>query len=252
MINSAADRAAEPVPGDVIVFPGNPWPAGHQISAFEWTGRLEPGPQLWFDLHLRTADHPDPPPGPVDATDHDPAGWTSPDVWHNYHACTLSSTHWGHYGFLVGTPDRPLTLGALDGREFLVDQLPDAPDNAGADQDDEDYDRAFGIYLLGHDTVAAHRIAFRQAPGGAFDVGWQGRIALSYHDLRAPFDRSFHARIHRVRLEQIAVPASVNPAQAPVELARVLAEAGEFRYADGLMRRVPAEQAVPDRRMSTC
>ncbi|MET3287619.1 UNVERIFIED_CONTAM: hypothetical protein ABID98_000189 [Brevibacillus sp. OAP136] len=35
-----------------IYFAGNPWPDGHRIKAFAWSGRLEPGSGLWFDFDL--------------------------------------------------------------------------------------------------------------------------------------------------------------------------------------------------------
>ncbi len=37
-----------------IWFPGNPWPDGHRIEEFAWTGRLDDAGRLWFDLTLRT------------------------------------------------------------------------------------------------------------------------------------------------------------------------------------------------------
>ncbi|WP_430781416.1 hypothetical protein [Actinoplanes sp. G11-F43] len=51
-----------------IWFPGNPWPDGHRIEEFAWTGRIDDAGRLWFDLTLRT--------GPYDeagvAEDRDP------------------------------------------------------------------------------------------------------------------------------------------------------------------------------------
>lgn len=39
-----------------IFFPGNPWPEGHRIKEFAWSGRLDAKTGLWFDLHVRGAD----------------------------------------------------------------------------------------------------------------------------------------------------------------------------------------------------
>jgi hypothetical protein len=217
---------------DRIVFPGSPWPAGHGIEEMAWTGRLEPT-GLWFDLHLVSAsyyaedaddqheDHQD---------DGDPRGWTSRIVWANYHSCKLSSTKWGHSGFLVGTEQEPLTMAGLASQEFLVDSVPEHPDAAGTNEPDYDeYDHAFGIYVLGHDSVAGHRIRFpRQHSINAFSLDWRGRIALTYTNLDAPFEHGFHATVDCVRFERIDIAASLDHADVRALLSRVLIEADEF------------------------
>ncbi|MFI5915202.1 hypothetical protein [Dactylosporangium sp. NPDC051541] len=224
---------------DRIVFPGNPWPAGHAVAEVAWLGRLDPAGRLWFDLHLNSAEYyaEDPTYGDDadDEDDDDSGAWESKIVWGNYHACTLSSTFWGHRGFVAATDERPLALDGLAGRAFHVDRDPDRPDAvppgvAAADIDHED--SAFGIYLLGHDAVGDHRITFgpRRQPT-VFALDWQGRIALRYINRTAPFEYTFHATIDAVALEHIAVPASMDDGAADALLHRVLVDADLFELA---------------------
>jgi hypothetical protein len=156
-----------------IVFSGNPWPEGHPIEEFAWTARIENG-DLWFDLHLRSADY-DSEREIADEEDEDEkdSDWEAPIVWNNYHRCTLSSTFWGEGGgFRVCRADS-FSLAWLDGKVFTID-----PTEGEIEDDDE---LSFHIYLLGHDSVANHRIEFRRiGDSGVFDIVWTGDIALSY------------------------------------------------------------------------
>jgi len=217
---------------DRIVFPGNPWPTGHKIDELTWTGRLEPTTGLWFDLHLLSADYDadERNGGAVDLAGDSADDWTSRIVWTDYQSCILSSTKWGHAGFLVGTESVPLALAGLATREFLVDKdhaYPDAAGTKGPNCDDHDY--AFGIYLLGHDSVAEHRIRFPYRHGGnAFGLDWRGKIALTYTDLNAPYRYGFHATADRVELRHISVARALGSDEALTLLSRVLAEADDF------------------------
>ncbi len=68
-------------------------------------------------------------------------------------------------------------------------------------------ERAFHIYLLGHDAVADHRITFTRVPGTQlFDIAWQGKIALAYVGNYAP-EHPFRAEIHGVQLPSIGTHA---------------------------------------------
>lgn len=176
---------------DRIVFPGNPWPEGHAIAEFEWSARIE-GEDLWFDLHLVSADYY----AEREIEDDEEAAtsdWLAPIVWGNYHHCTLSSTYWGRSavgGFRVG-PWATFSPAALDGAEFVVD-----PFDGDAELPDSDQEPAFGLYLLGHDSAVDHRIRFlRRADSDRYDLLWSGRIALSYAGDYVPRYR-FEARLH--------------------------------------------------------
>ncbi len=180
-----------------IVFPGNPWPEGHPIEEFEWTARIEGG-DLWFDLHLRSADYDSGREIDVDedeVEDDKDSDWEAPIVWNNYHRCTLSSTFWGEEGGFRMCPLDAFSPAWLDGRGFEVD-----PQDGTVDDDD----RAFHIYLLGHDSVANHRIAFRRSGDGErFDIVWAGDIALTYGGNDA-LEHRFEAVIRNVPCPDIA------------------------------------------------
>jgi hypothetical protein len=175
---NTAGRKAKPAgraksqPQGRIFFIGNPWPEGHPVEEFAWTARLVDD-ELWFDLHLRSADYDSEREIEYDDdTDYD-SDWEAPIVWNNYHRCTLSSTFWGEIGGIRVCRLDAFSLAWLDGRVFELDPAD------GEVDDDEDH--AFHIYLLGHDSVANHRIEFRrQGDSNRFDIHWTGDIAQTY------------------------------------------------------------------------
>lgn len=40
-----------------IFFIGNPYPLGHVIKEFGWSGRLDEDGEIYFDFHLKTDDY---------------------------------------------------------------------------------------------------------------------------------------------------------------------------------------------------
>ncbi len=218
-----------------IVFPGNPWPAGHAIEEFAWTGRLDRAGNLWFDFHLRSADY------AAEGLPEHPAGapdWSSPVVWANYHRCTLSSTYWGEddgTGFLAATPGKLFQLKAAAPQRLTADPLP------LREIDELEY-LAFNIYLLGHDSVADQEVLFTRRADGAHDIEWCGRIALSYAD-----DHEFRHRFQvrtTAALQYIRYPSTLTTEQAHQRLRAVL-DAPEL-FETGLVEGQPAW--VPKRR----
>jgi hypothetical protein len=181
-----------------IHFSDNPWPEGHPIAEFAWTARNQNG-QVWFDLHLRSADYY----AERDIEDDEDAeydsDWDAPGVWYNYHRCTLSSTFWSSdKGFEVCAASE-YSPASLEGRAFAVD--PVGTDMSEVDDLDE---LSFNIYLLGHDSVANHRIVFhRRGDSDLFDIEWSGDIALTYAGEDALAHR-FEARIHGVLFPALA------------------------------------------------
>jgi hypothetical protein len=183
-----------------IHFIGNPWPEGHPIVEFAWTARHEDG-RIWFDLHLRSADYYAE--REIDSDDDNDverdSAWESPGVWGNYHRCTLSSTFWGgENGFQVCAANE-YSPAWLHGRVFTIDPV----DTDMSEVDDLD-ELSFNIYLLGHDSVANHRIVFRRrGASDLFDIEWSGDIALTYAGDDALAHR-FEARIHGVLFPALA------------------------------------------------
>jgi hypothetical protein len=161
-------RHVEP---DRIYFKDNPWPEGHPIKEFAWSAKEVDG-DVWFDMHLQSADYH----AERDLDDDEdvdyPSDWAAPIVWGNYHACTLSSTSWHDGGFRV-CARADYTPAFLNGLELLVDPDPEAV------EDHDDF--AFHVYLLGHDAVARHRIRFeRIGDSMRFKILWSGLIAQAY------------------------------------------------------------------------
>jgi hypothetical protein len=188
---------SEPKSFGRIYFPGNPWPGGHAVTAFVWTARVERGTGIWFDLHLETENYYAADEGRED--DDEPetgSDWESRIVWSNYHSCTMSSTAWLGQGFLVATKHEPLDMKAVSGKEFRFDKPPV----------DLTPPRPFNIYLTGHDSVADHRVTFtRQRGKPAYDVDWQGRIAMTYSG-DEEFRYKFRAELTGVTFDGIAFP----------------------------------------------
>ncbi|MBK9035417.1 MAG: hypothetical protein IPL61_29870 [Myxococcales bacterium] len=192
-----------------IWFPGNPWPDGHAIARFVWSGRLDDR-GLWFDLHLESAayDAADRAAGGDD--DDDDGDWRARNVWTNYHRCTLSSTKWrSDGGFLVGTAAAPFDPGQLSGGEFRVDPLPTGRAMVEDLDGDDDDDRPFNVYLLGHDTAADHRLRFQPGPRGA-QLSWTGRLALTYAGA-SEFRHTFSAEVSGARFTGFEITPGLPP-----------------------------------------
>lgn len=202
-----------------IWFPGNPWPDGHRIAEFNWTGRLNEDGRLWFDFTLVSADYyeeADPPDGDTPLPD-----WASPMAWGNYHRCRISSTYWAdegdEAGLLAGEPGRPFPLGAAEPQVLQADPLPIG--------DPEDL--AFFVYLLGHDTVADHTVTFTPAADGTYRIDWTGRIALTYMG-EEEFTHEFRAEVTDLTLGQIEFPETMSAQDAAAGLALTLEGADSF------------------------
>lgn len=73
----------------------------------------------------------------------------------------------------------------LAGKEFIVDPVP-------IDMEGDYEDRAFHIYLLGHDICADHRIFFKEKNvDDSYNLEWTGKIALAYiggYELKYKFE----------------------------------------------------------------
>lgn len=179
------------MPSNRITFLGNPWPEGHPIKEFEWLARERDG-QVWFDFHLQTEAYDSERSIDDDKETDYPSYWVTPTLWKAYLRCTLSSDMWRHRGFPVGLVGK-VSIESINGLEVLVDSPP--PEDAGED--------AFGVYLLGHDAAAYHRIKFDRIPGtDKFNILWTGRLALAYvGDYEYKYE--FEAQIFDVQAPQL-------------------------------------------------
>lgn len=185
-----------------IFFKGNPYPNGHQIEEFVWSGRLKKDRGLIFDFHLLSADYyaED---NSEEEEDDDKPSWKSKIVWGNYHQCTMSSTYWNDQGAVVGSPESKMDFNNLLNKELIIDSV-----QPGEEYDAEEF--AFSIYLLGHDACANHKIAFtKQYDKSTFDIEWKGNIALVYSGGHE-FEYSFEAVITKVKFEGIILDKNLS------------------------------------------
>ncbi|WP_232695624.1 hypothetical protein [Brevibacillus daliensis] len=201
-----------------IIFEGNPWPEGHKINEFEWSGRLEPNGGVWFDLHLASEDYyaNDPDDNDDDNEDEDEddgSDWEAKIVWNNYHSCTMSSTYWGNNGFIVGSEQNPFDFGSFDNLTLHVDPL-----------DTYDFEEpAFHIYLLGHDAVADHHIHFTKTDEDHFLIKWNGKIAM-YYVGSEEFTYDFRAVVDKIAFKGFLIPEELNDDAAFEELKKYVRE----------------------------
>lgn len=200
-----------------ITFPGNPWPAGHRLKKLTWSGRVEDD-GVWFDLHLETADYY----ADDDRDDdrEDRPDWQSRIVWGNYHACHITANR----GFLVGTSKKKLDLDRLPEREWRVDPLKKGQTAESLEHDD----LGFHTYLLGHDTVADHRIRFfLREDADRWWLRWTGRIALTYAG-GTTFKYGFELPFAPVRFDGLRAPKGLKEPAARELLARFVERPGDL------------------------
>ena len=181
---------------DRIFFPENPWPEGHGIKEFSWTAEIIDS-SIWFHFDLQS-DNYYAEREIEDDEDTECSDWEAPIVWGNYHACTISSNQWHAGGFKVCSV-ADFSLERLDGMQFHIDPLPLNLREHDPEQ------LAFHTYLLGHDTVVDHQIAFHRISGtDLFNIVWSGKIALTYAGHYEP-DHEFHAKIHSLVVPSFSI-----------------------------------------------
>lgn len=190
-----------------IFFAGNPWPEGHPIKTFVWSAERR-GTDVWFGFHLKTEGYYSERDIDDDESIEYPSEWSAPGLWRNYHACTISSSFWHNGGFPACSVEE-FSIYGIDGLRVHVDPLPQ-------DLRASFESRAFHIYLLGHDSVIDHRIAFsRVAETDLFDIKWEGKIALAYAGSYNP-KHHFRAEISGVKLPAISLMPGDSPGRTPI------------------------------------
>lgn len=205
-----------------IFFKGNPFPQGHPVKTFSWCGEIDAQRGLIFHFHLVTEDY-----NMEDRSDDvqdDLTDWQSKTVWNNYHSCKLSSKAWGNEGILVPTLDKRFDFDQAFPVVLSVDHLP-------LDEDWDPDDLAFGIYLLGHDSCAGHRIEIKRVNGNVFNLNWTGKIALTYAG-EEDFDYEFEAIVSSISFDGIHYPKEWSQERAIIELSKVVANTAPFVFED--------------------
>ena len=194
-----------------IWFPGNPWPDGHGLSEFAWSGRLDRRGRLWFDLHLRTLPYADEV-GPRPGTDVE-SGWASASTWTAYDRATLSSTFWpdAATGVLAATRPIPFRFGDFRPQIRAADPLPVDPEGKPA----------VNLYLFGPGAAAEHEIEFTRQPAGGFTIVWTGRINPTQGGSPV-FDHEFRAEVSDVEFGPVRIPDGMPAREALVLLEKLI------------------------------
>lgn len=208
---------------DRIYFKGNPYPNGHKIEEFIWSGRLIGRKGLIFDFHLVSDSY-----CAEDVSEDEEQGeswWDSKIVWGNYHQCTMSSTFWEGNGIIVGTEISQFEFQKLLGQTLNVDSILQR-------QDYDHNELAFNIYLLGHDDCAFHKISFtKQLDKSTFDIEWDGKIALSYSGDNE-FKYSFESKIRGAKFGGISLDKELSFDENKELLKKCLLDSYNFELID--------------------
>lgn len=200
---------------DRIYFsPGNPWPQGHAVRECYLAGRLFENNTLEVSLHLASVDYRENDGGEF-LDEGDDSDWGAKVVWNNYHSFSVDGT------LLAGNESSPISLSAVASSKLVVDPLPESYERF---LDDE---LSFTTYLLGHDAVADHRIAFGKKAEGTYPLEWTARIALAYSGEHR-FERYFATKTKATELREIYVVGDRPDGTILSALAKVLEEHSEF------------------------
>lgn len=207
-----------------IYFKGNPYPKGHRIKKFVWSGRLDEKEQLWLDLHLETVKYYAEDERGDDEEDEEESDsdWEAKIVWENYHSCTISSTKWESRGIKIDTRKAKFDFDSLLQTKLTVDPLP-IPDDLDYD------DLSIQISLLGHDSCAGHEIKFSKNDNDKFNVEWKGKIALSGED---EFKYEFIAHIEDVTFDGFHFPQKLGVEKAKQIFDKKLNDIESYEFVD--------------------
>lgn len=208
-----------------IYFTDNPYPNGHAIESFIWSGRIDTYGFISFDFHLKTEDYDANDDENIEEEDEDMSDWDSKTVWKNYHACTLSSNYWGEKrGIKMNVPGEKLNFDEIVKNDIFSNNL-----SSGKDLDDEDLD--FSIYLLGHDSCADHQIRFLKKDNNEYDIIWTGKIALGYSG-ENEFCHDFKAQIFNVKFDGFHYPQTWTIEEATEIFKANLTNFEEYEFVD--------------------
>lgn len=229
-------------PLPTITFIDSAYPKPHTIKEFVWSGRLDKYGQLWFDLHLKSADYylseGEDYSADIDEDGSDDeqeytslAHWQDQIVWDNYHCCTLSSTYWSDdQGILLSTGEVPFDFDSFISHQFNVDNAPQInSDEDNEEEEEETTTPAFSLYLLGHDECKNHQIHFQRQKDNTYHIDWSGKIALFY----AGFDEfihQFNAKLENIPFDGFYFPKSWDLDKATVEFKKVLSHFEHYEF----------------------
>ncbi|MEP7455215.1 hypothetical protein [Phyllobacterium sp. SB3] len=124
------------------------------------------------------------------------ADWESKHAWNNYQRCWIGGSQTSSSpGIAVSNGTKPFSFDCNE-YHFSADPLPVRWDTFFDTQ-------AFGIYLLGHDAVADHKIKLHsRTSDGSYTLEWTGKIA-EYYVGKTEFEHGFIAKTEGVRFDSI-------------------------------------------------
>lgn len=176
-----------------MYFPGSPWPQGHKIKNRGLRLVIDEDRDLFFELYINSCDYIEEDGGDYKESEDYACDWDSKATWYNYHSCNIS-------GDFYAELDPPYDLSTLNGKTYSIDK--ELPTEEEFDPDE----LCFSIYILGHDSIAAHKIAFKVEDIGElkFSINWKAKIALTYGgDYEYKYD--FQTNLSDIRIDCIKV-----------------------------------------------
>ncbi|WP_353165237.1 hypothetical protein [Empedobacter brevis] len=185
-----------------IYFSNSPFTNGHKVIDFVWSARLDENFDLWLDLHLESDNYDEEEEYKDDLDEIDDISQENAEkqLWINYDHAIISSTYWNNKGIKIELVDQ-LDFSLLNKKVYEVDPLP-----IDLDQPEE---LAFGVSMLGNDTIAQHEITFLDTDElGVFDIKWKGKIANTYLG-ETDFNYDFYVYMKNIKFNGIKVHPSL-------------------------------------------
>ncbi|WP_313386299.1 hypothetical protein [Chishuiella sp.] len=189
-----------------IYISNSPFINGHKIVDFVWNAHLDENLDLWMDLHLESDRYDEEEEYKDDLEEIDDISEENAEkqLWINYDHCIISSTYWNNKGIKINEIDN-FDFKSINNKVFIVDPLP-------IDFDDTEK-LAFGISMLGNDTLAQNEITFLDTSEfGVFDIKWKGKVANTYLGEKE-FDYEFYVYMKNIRFEGINIHPSLKKDQ---------------------------------------
>jgi len=187
-----------------IYFSNSPYTNGHKIVDFVWNARLDENFNIIMDLHLETDqyDEEDEYEDLLEELNDLSVETREKSLWINYDHCIISSTFWNNKGIEIKTNQEKLDFYKLNNTTFNIDMLP-----VDINQPEDQF--AFGISMLGKDTVANHEITFLDTEEfGVYDIKWKAKIANTYLG-EDTFDYDFYVYMKNIKFGGIKIHPSL-------------------------------------------
>ncbi|WP_314244591.1 hypothetical protein [Empedobacter tilapiae] len=185
-----------------IYFSNSPFTNGHKVIDFVWNARLDQNFDLWMDLHLESDNYDQEEEYKDDLDEIDDISQENAEkqLWINYDHAIISSTYWNNKGIKIEN-ETQLDFNLLNKKIFEIDPLPvnlDEPESL-----------AFGVSMLGNDSIAQHEITFLDTEEfGVFDIKWKGKIANTYLG-ETDFDYDFYVYMKNIKFGGVKVDPSL-------------------------------------------